>query len=377
MQQQNQLRKGRNVRVRDGQWHYRFNFRGKEYTGPTDLAGDASNRSAAEQFAADRRRELEHRKPAAIAMKAAVLPLDAGFAAVADAFLKWCRDTEYRSKPGTAERLRVSFTSLMDFFGDIPVRQIDAEAIERFKGNRATVDQVRDVTIRHDLHALSVFFRKFAGRRGLAAGNPVKLVSIPSDREAIREHVVTPEEEQRYFAAAAALHAQYAKSFKDAQPNLADVARLMLEQGCRPEEILAARKEHVSLSSATLFIAGGKTRAARRTLHLTAASLAILKRRLERASEYPWLFPSDRHEGRHITKLSCTHDRVCREAGVSFRLYDFRHTFATRAIEDGAAVAIVAAILGHSGLRTIHRYVHPSAEAQKATMERLAQRRAG
>ena len=372
--------KGRNVRVRDGQWHYRFNFRGKEYSGPTGLNGDASNQSAAEAFADERRRELEQsRRPQKLqgAPKGAIA-LNTGFCAQADVFLAWCKDTEYKAKPNTAARLKTSFVSLMKFFGNISVRQIDAEAIERYKTLR--LGMVRDITVRHDLHALSVFFRKFACKRGLAASNPVKLVSVPSDRDAIQEHVVTPAEEKAYFGAAASMFETYRKSFKSAQPTLADVARLILEQGCRPEEILALRKEHISLDAGTLRIAGGKTRAARRTLHLTAPSMEIFRRRLAASGTSPWLFPSDRNPGHHITKLDNAHDRICLDAAVSFRLYDFRHTFATRAIEAGVQIAVVAAILGHSGLRTIHRYVHPTDDAQRAGMAKLeaanAERRA-
>ena len=64
-------------------------------------------------------------------------------------------------------------------------------------------------------------------------------------------------------------------------------------------------------------------RAARRVLDLTGESLEILKRRLQRPGK--WVFPSPRKPGHHIVKLAATHDEVCREAGVSFVLYDLRH----------------------------------------------------
>jgi hypothetical protein len=41
-------------------------------------------------------------------------------------------------------------------------------------------------------------------------------------------------------------------------------------------------------------------------------------------------------------------------------MYDLRHTFATRAIERGVELPKLMAILGHSNLRSILRYVHIS-----------------
>lgn len=368
--------RGRNVRVRDGQWHYRFNFRGREYTGPTGLSGETSNQSAAEAFADEKRAELERQgfRPRAVSPAVTSIAPDASFRQAAASFLIWAKDVEYRAKPATSERLRVSFQSAIEFFADTPVSAIDAAAVEAYKEHRMLVHGVRDITVRHDLHALSVFFRKFACRRGLTKLNPigrrmdgVSSVSIPSDRDAFRDHVITPEEEQKYFAAAATLHAVHVKSVKEAQPNMADLARLMLEQGARPEELLSARVRSFDPIAQTLRIEGGKTRAARRTLYLTPASVEILARRAARSSE--WFFPSERHPGHHLGNLNTTHDRICREAGVSFVVYDWRHTFATRKIEQNVPVAVVAAILGHSSLRTIHRYVHPSAEAQREAMQ--------
>lgn len=46
------------------------------------------------------------------------------------------------------------------------------------------------------------------------------------------------------------------------------------------------------------------------------------------------------------------------EAEVSFVLYDCRHTFATRAVERGMELPKLMAILGHSNLRSIMKYVH-------------------
>jgi len=60
--------------------------------------------------------------------------------------------------------------------------------------------------------------------------------------------------------------------------------------------------------------------------------------------------------------------RACREAGVSFCLYDLRHTFATRKAEAGVDLATLGAILGHNGLRTVTKYVHPTRQHMRAAM---------
>ena len=52
-------------------------------------------------------------------------------------------------------------------------------------------------------------------------------------------------------------------------------------------------------------------------------------------------------------------------------IYDFRHTFATRMAERGMPLATLAAILRHSGLRVVQRYVHVSQEHQRDAMRRF------
>jgi len=58
---------------------------------------------------------------------------------------------------------------------------------------------------------------------------------------------------------------------------------------------------------------------------------------------------------------------------LSFVLYDLRHTFATRAAQQGMDVATLAAILGHSGIRLVLRYVHVTAEHQRKAMQNFEQ----
>ena len=177
-------------------------------------------------------------------------------------------------------------------------------------------------------------------------------------------HVITAEEESEYFNRAAKLKNQA----------LWDVARLIRNQGMRPEEVTTLRKGDIDLERAQLHIRGGKSPAARRTLDLTDESRAILARRLEGKSE--WLFPSARLVGKPVQRLNNAHDYICAEnkkqhrAALSFVLYDFRHTFATRMAQAGVDLATLAAILGHNSIRIVQRYVHPTAEHKKQAMHR-------
>ena len=343
------------IRRRGPLWHYRFTIAGQEYAGSTGLPATEANRKAAERY---EKAQLE------LAKQGRKAETRRDFATAAGDFITWCKDVEYRQKANTAERIRVSFASLVSFFGDMPVVSIEAGEIERYKTHRVQINAVKDVTLRHDLHALSLFFQ-YAQKMRWREGNPVREVSIPSDADAVRMHPLSAEGEKAYFKGA------FEVTDRAGRRNLYDVAKVLIDQGCRPEEIMAATKCSFDPESGTLAIRGGKSRAAKRTLYLTAEVVAILSERLK--TEGPWLFPSERYPGNHITKLNNSHDRACREAGVSFVLYDLRHTFGTRqGTELKTDPFTLAAIMGHANLRTIMRYVHPDQPQQKQAMERYA-----
>jgi integrase len=339
------------LREKNGKWYYRFQLDGHSYCGTANLDATKRNVSAALQIEAEHRTALlEGRRP----VKRAVVR---EFESAAAEFLEWTK-AEYRDHPNSARRIAVSLSSAIAFFRREAVTTIDEARIEKYKTLRINEHEVRDVTLRHDLHALSTFFQ-YAMKQNWARENPISKVAIPSDAGAVRIHVVTPDEEKKYFAAAAG------------HCDLCDLGRLMLNQGMRPEEALALDASDVDLERGQLHVREGKTPAARRTLDLTPESREILARRAHDATS--WIFPARRKPGEHIARLNNAHDAVAKEAGVAFVLYDLRHTFATRMAEAGVDLATLAAILGHNGLRVVQRYVHPTAGHKKAAMATYAE----
>ena len=180
-------------------------------------------------------------------------------------------DGEHADKPNTAKRLHTSFASLSRFFGKSPVSAILTGHVNDFKAWRRKEHAVQEVTIRHDLHALSKAYGNFIDHNW-ARENPVDGVDIPSDKDAVRMYILSREEEERYFADARRHSALY------------DLGRLMLNQGTRPEEVLELRVDDVDLERSRLTIRKGKSNAARRTLKLTAESREICARRVMMAN---------------------------------------------------------------------------------------------
>jgi integrase len=331
---------------------WRFEVNGHEYSRITDLEDTARNRIKAQRLEAEARRLVLEGRGAELRLQ--VQP----FGSAADSFTKWAAG-EYSAHPNSWKRLRGSMTSARVFFGRRPLSSVTRGDLEDFKAWRRIEHKVREVTIRHDLHALSLLFQ-YGSKHNWCKGNPIREVEIPSDADAVRMHVLSATEEAKYFGALEVLRQEKlehkrpkeARGFQD----LHDLATLMLNQGCRPEELRSLQQSDIDLERVHLIIQKGKSNAARRSLLLTTASKNVLKKRLQAPGR--WIFPSARNPGKHIGQHQRLHAAALKKANVSFVLYDCRHTFATRAVERGMELPKLMAILGHSNLRSIMKYVH-------------------
>lgn len=347
------------LRKKNRKWHYRFQVDGRTWTGSTGLKATRLNKPEA------LRREVEAREMVIRGKNPNQRLVVKPFTEAAKEFLEWAA-MEHREHPRTHRRLVTSFVSLKSFFGGRPVGAITDGAIENFKTGRRE-NEIKEITIRHDLYALSKFFQ-YALKQNWAAANPVRNVEMPSGTDAFRIHVLTDAEEQLYF--------------HHATGDLYALGRLMLNQGCRPEELLLLRTEDVDLERRQMHIRRGKTAAARRTLTLTQESMHILAQRPDNSSQ--WFFPSPKHRGKPRVRLNSRHDAVLfrlnhfkdgdkwiekpADQQIQFVLYDLRHTFATRLAQAGIDLPTIAAILGHSCLGVVQRYIHVTESHQRAAM---------
>jgi len=115
----------------------------------------------------------------------------------------------------------------------------------------------------------------------------------------------------------------------------------------------------------------GKTKAAKRKIRLSAAADAVLRKRSADAKG-PYLFPHEKDLNKPMLKVNNAHTGALKRSGVAyFRLYDLRHTWATRAAMSGIDLVTLAAMLGHSRIQMVLRYAHPTEQHQTDAMKRL------
>jgi integrase len=262
-------------------------------------------------------------------------------------------------KSGTHRRYSVSLVSLKESFGNKRLSDITPQEIDRFKQARLNAGR-KGSTINRDLACLRRLLR-VAVKRNILRASPFSDGRVDFMSEQGRERILSFSEERAYLNAAS--------------PTLRDVATIILECGCRPDEIFRIRVEDVDLSSRTFRIQSGKTKNARRTVPLSQDAFEVLKRRFSDAKG-SYLFPFRRGFGspdwnRPMTQLWNAHKEALTESKIcpAFKLYDCRHTYGTRAIESGIDPLSLMRLMGHSNLSTTNRYCHLSqrhlADAQK------------
>lgn len=340
------------VRNRGGKWEWRFKVDGHEWSHITDLVATERNKIKAQRLEAEARRLVLEGRGEELSIS--VQP----FTSAAESFEKWA-EGEYQEHPNTWKRLRGSMTSAKVFFGKRPLSAVTDGDLEDYKSWRRRTHKVREVTIRHDLHALSLLFQ-YGMKHQWCKRNPVERIEIPSDREAVRINVLSREQEKAYFDACESFRVEKTEGKRTREArgaqDLADLHRLMLLQGCRPEELRALQQSDVDLERGQ-FSVSGKTPAAKRTLKMRAESRLIFERRM--AVPGRWVFPSHKSPGKHIGQHQRLQGAISKRAKVVCVPYDFRHTFASRAAnEENMPLSVLASIMGHANLRSIMKYVH-------------------
>ena len=158
-----------------------------------------------------------------------------------------------------------------------------------------------------------------------------------------------------------------------------DAAIIMLDEGTRPGEVFVLRWSHVFLSEdgrGLIKIVSGKSKAARRTLPVTARVATLLAARLE-AQGRPsdgWVFPSSSRGGHlEVQTAKRQHKTALKDSQVApFVPYTLRHTALTRLGKAARGdVFALAKIAGHSSITITAKYVHPEADTIDEVFSRL------
>ena len=301
------------------------------------------------------------------------------FSEAAETFLTWAR-IEHSAKPNTVRSYESTSRALLKFFHDKRIDLIKPVDVERFKEWRIKQSTrprsekkagrksqnstwkptvLRPATINRELAILKIIFNFFI-RRDVVEKNPVTRVKFFAEDNA-QMRVVSMEEERLYLESAS-------------QP-LRDFAIVMIDTGMRPAEVSKIERKNVNFEGGYVFVPSGKTKAAKRKIPLTIRAAKVLRNRLVDATG-DYAFASD-STGKPLITLKKAHAGALKRSRLTpFRLYDFRHTFATRFIEAGGDIVTLQALLGHSNIQMVTRYAHPSDSHKFEAMRRMELKRA-
>lgn len=331
---------------------YNFVFEGRHIQ---ESSGFANKTAALRAEAIHRAALLDHR---AGFKKAKPVPK---FEEFVTPFLAWSKN---QHRPKTRELHGTNCNTLLRFFRSYWLDEITPGMVEEFKlvrsrearKNGSDGRTISPATVNRALTTLKKLFN-YAVKSGHEIRNPVRDVDLLNEGPG-KTRVVSFEEEIAYLAKAA--------------QSLKDIAAVILDTGLRPEEVFRMRVENIDFKARTIFNPHGKTKAARRKVAMTAEVYELLTRRVI-AAKGQFVFPSRRKPDHHIGSVRKAHDRAVEKAEIKehFRLYDLRHTFATRAVAGGVDLPTLSAMLGHTSIQMTMRYVHPAEEQKKIATGKL------
>ena len=254
-------------------------------------------------------------------------------------------------------------TRLEDYAGDIAVKDINPEMIQKWRLwlNRLgtnTADELGKSTQNYHLIALRSFL-KFCAKRGIPAMSADKIELARTRRKQVT--FLDKEDLHRLFE----------------QPKISELSglrdrailELLFSSGLRVSELVKLNRDHVNMTRRE-FMVRGKGQKDRPVFISESAATWVQKYLDMRRDSLPAMFISysgnsktdmtgdyKRLTARSIQRLV---ERYAKLAGITKHVspHTLRHSFATDLLMNGADLRSVQAMLGHSNVATTQIYTH-------------------
>ena len=244
---------------------------------------------------------------------------------------------------------------LKPFFGEMELNEITPLFIEKYRAKRLKTG-VSKSTVNRDLAIMKKMFNLSIDWK-LATENPVKKVKFFSEKDNLKERILTKEEEDRLLVASA--------------EHLKPILIAALNTGMRLGEILSLKWGQIDFEKELVRVE--KTKSGKiRYVNINS----VLSKTLEnlKAQDGEFLFTNPK-TGEPLKDVKTAFKSACRRANIkNLRFHDLRHTFATRLVESGVDIITVKELLGHSTVKITERYTHPNQKLKEKAVELLAKR---
>jgi integrase len=152
-------------------------------------------------------------------------------------------------------------------------------------------------------------------------------------------------------------------------PSAILAVRLLIFTGCRLNEIMTLKWEHVDFTDRVLRLPDSKTGA--KVVHLGQPAIEHLMA-APRIKDNPWVITGIL-VGKRLSDLQSFWQRVRARAGLKdARIHDLRHTFASTAVASGQGLPMIGKLLGHTQVQTTARYAHLAADPVRSAADSVA-----
>ena len=244
--------------------------------------------------------------------------------------------------------------SLKRHFGDKQLSKICQFEVEAYVTARIN-GGLRSSSVNREVACLKKMFNK-ARDWGYMQSNPAEKVGYFSEKEFIKERILTGDEERLLLASSPA--------------HLKRIILAALNTGMRRAEILTLRWEDVDLEKRLIRLAHTKSGKIR-VIPIGPDLLLLLMELRTTTNSNPYVFVNAR-TGTSYRDIKRAFQTACKKAKVeSLRFHDLRHTFASRLVERGVDIVTVKELLGHSTIRMTERYTHSRMDLKRNAVERL------